>query len=644
MLQHLRDQSGKWFIKILFGAIVLSFLVWGIADVIKGMQSNRSITKVNGQNISYENYVHQLQRSISQIQQSAGGKVTREQLKAMGIHRLVLDNMINEKLIEDELNHLNLTVTDGVVKGTIHGMKNFQRDGVFDHQLFLSILNHNHTTELNFINEIRQNIITATFYGAMLDGAHLPPAYVNKIVAGLLSPHKFTAAFLPYKSVSLKGTPSEDDLTLYFEKNKDDYALPELRTITVMFVDILKLAEGVTITEEEAKNEYEKRVASYSTPERRLIKRFTVQSRKLAEEILAKINAGRPAKAILRDIPSVDYSEDLVEKTELPDDVQEILFTLPQGKTSDIVERPVGYTIYVVTRIDQAETKSYETVKDQIIRDLRMSRMSDEIKTFRDNIEDAIAAGEKLSEVAQKNNLKFQIFEDVSRKGGNGNGNILLAKTFSAESNETILQTAFELSEGQESPLMDIEENKAVIVGVDKVIASRVPGFDEVKKKVAENYEVEEKGKAAFESARSLTDNVHDIKTFIARSGELKYSITSGITLTEMDAQKFVRGDENAQKAIHPLFQNIPFQSFEGLFALKPNQSRIEKTSDGILIIMLEKIEAPSASAEDKKKLYEAIQTAYKREMSALLLEAIKSKAKISVNEELLQEVANHEG
>jgi peptidyl-prolyl cis-trans isomerase D len=644
MLQRLRDHSGKWFIKVLFGAIVLSFVVWGIADVIRGIQANRAIAKVNGHGITLDEYTNALSRSISHFQQMVRSRLTGEQLRQLGIHRSVLDDMISERLIEDELTRLQLTVSDNVVRSVIYGMKGFQRDGQFDRQLFTEVLRQNHTTEQKFIGQIKRDIITNTFYGALSEGAGLPAYYVNAIIGSLHNLHVFTAVTIPFHTQKIKETATDETLRLFYDQRQEAYRTLEYRSATVMFIDLKKLSESAAVSEEEITEEYNRRLSEFSTPERRTVQRYTVPSRKAAEALLTKVKAGRPAKAIVRDIPNTDFSEELVEKEQLAEDVREAVFAVAAGQHTAILERPFGFTVYCVQRVEPAQTKTLPAVRDQILSDLRLQKMSEHVKDFRNKIEDDIAAGKKLADIAKENNLKFEVIPAFAKTGLTPEGRDAFSQNMNAKVRALVLENAFNLAQGQESSLIDIEEYQSMIVGVDAITPSATPAFEIIKSRVNEDWQAEQKKEAAREAANTLSHEATTLNALTSTSSQYGYVVTSGISLSEINYQRFraPKDDKNTQ-AIPDLFEKLDPRVVERAFALKSGQLTVGEIQGGYVVIMLEKIVPNIPPADTAQKMLKTMQGNYQRDVQALLLKALRAKASITEYTDILEQVMHHE-
>ncbi|MBY0462196.1 MAG: SurA N-terminal domain-containing protein, partial [Alphaproteobacteria bacterium] len=224
MMQSLREQSGKWFVKILFGAIIASFGIWGIGDVIRSYSALRPIATIGKHSISYEEFSSALQKEISRLQHLSKGQVTPDQLKQMGIHSHILDQLIDQAALELEIKRLNLVASDSLIKNQIHAVSHFQQNGVFDKNLFSSLLRHNNISEKQFIDDMRKSLLTQQLVAPLMMGGHLPKMYKELLLRALTEEKVFTVVSVPLGKIKLKAVPKEEELKISYNQNKAQYA------------------------------------------------------------------------------------------------------------------------------------------------------------------------------------------------------------------------------------------------------------------------------------------------------------------------------------------------------------------------------------------------------------------------------------
>ena len=99
MLQKIKDQSGRWYVKALFVLLVVSFSMWGVADILLNYINMRPVATVDGHNISQEEFAARLQSSINKNQELSKGQLSSERIKDLGLAQKVLDSLVDHYLI-----------------------------------------------------------------------------------------------------------------------------------------------------------------------------------------------------------------------------------------------------------------------------------------------------------------------------------------------------------------------------------------------------------------------------------------------------------------------------------------------------------------------------------------------------------------
>ncbi|MBY0282130.1 MAG: SurA N-terminal domain-containing protein [Alphaproteobacteria bacterium] len=639
MMQSLREQSGKWFVKILFGAIIASFGVWGIGDVIRSYSALRPIATIGKQSISYEEFSSALQKEITRLRHLSKGQVTPEQLKQMGIHGHVLDQLIDQAALELEIKRLNLVISDSLIKNQIHAISHFHQNGTFDKNLFSSLLRHNNISEKHFIDDMRKSLLTQQLVAPLMMGGQLPKMYKELLLRALTEERVFTVVSIPFSKVKLKAAPKDEELKISYNQNKAQYAVPESRKAIVVLLDVKTLIKDVPLTPEEIKEEYEKRIDAYKTPEKRNVVRLTYPSMALAEDALAKANTGRPMRAVSRDVKGGEFT-DLggVEMNQLPESAKSVVFSLELGKTSSVVSADGGFSIYQITKIEPAVIKKLDEVRPQIEEALRLQKSGDHIQELKNKIDDAIAGGAKLSDVAKEFKLTIEELSGFDAQGMDEAGKPVLT-TLPLAARKSIVEQAFNLNEGTESPISDVD-NLSFIVRVEKITPAAVPEFEAVKDKVLNDWTNQKK----FEEAAKLADEI--VKESKSLADLTKLANKNGLTLTSNHV--LTRSDMGEKSELKNEATKALISSFTPDLASKMFQLGVEKsaygaTKDGFSIVMLQRVN-PYVYDEKKSTNFNAsIDQMSGKILSDLIVDSFRFNHKVSINQETMDHVMSQE-
>src|SRR5712675_2423008 len=115
MLRGMRKASSNWLGKIIMavvmGVLIISFGVWGIADIFKGFGQS-TLAKVGKTEISAEQFRQLYTEKLQQIGRQFGRPLTMDQARAFGLDRQLLQQTIAEAALDEEARRLGLGRSD----------------------------------------------------------------------------------------------------------------------------------------------------------------------------------------------------------------------------------------------------------------------------------------------------------------------------------------------------------------------------------------------------------------------------------------------------------------------------------------------------------------------------------------------------
>src|SRR5215467_2917327 len=115
MLRGLRNASSNWLGKtimtVAMGALIVSFGIWGIADIFRGFGQS-TLAKVGGTEISLNEFRQIYTDRLQQIGRQFGRPLTMDQARAFGFDRQVLQQIIAEAALDEDARRLGLGVSD----------------------------------------------------------------------------------------------------------------------------------------------------------------------------------------------------------------------------------------------------------------------------------------------------------------------------------------------------------------------------------------------------------------------------------------------------------------------------------------------------------------------------------------------------
>ena len=633
MLLKLKDQSSRWYVKALFALLVVSFSMWGITDIFVNYVNMRPVATVDGHNISQEEFDARLQAMVSRAQELSKGQLNSDQVKEMGIPQKILDSLIDQKLIGTELNKRNLMVTDASIRQRIQTIPTFLNEqGAFDKRAFDYLLRTNHISEGQFIAEIRNDLLQQQLFGALFSGLQLPQSYVDLLFRGFFEQRVFAVVTVPFSKMVVKNTPKEADLKKFYQDNQDQFAVPEMRKVSWLEIDPKILKDRVAVTQDKLQEEYERRKAEFKTAEKREVKQVNFKDEDTAQKAVDSMKNGRPVPAAARDFSGEFKNLGLVTKQQLPDLVADGLFESGLGEITGPISTPFGWQVYMVSKIEPSFTKSFMEMRTVLESELKKQLANEQIYELKNKIEDSLAGGANVTEIAKENNFKIQVVEAVSRTGKDNNEKIALPET----DREELLEQIFVLSENTESQMIETKSGTSYIINVDKIQPAHVPEFEKIKGKVAKVWGERKRYELSLIVAQQLVKDARSVANLSRMALSRKLSIKMLDPLSRVDSEK----DEKIHKQFSPRLIGQMFELSPGkaAFGVTP-----ELVGGGIQVVMLQKVlpfkEAP---LKDKKKQMEKklADLAY-QDASMIYVKSLRDHASISINHSIYNSLVN---
>jgi parvulin-like peptidyl-prolyl isomerase len=133
---------------------------------------------------------------------------------------------------------------------------------------------------------------------------------------------------------------------------------------------------AVQVTDEEAERYYTANRKIYQSERRVRAAQIVVRDRERAEEILKRLKRGEDFGKVAREAsigPEAAKEGDLgyFERGMMPETIDRVIFSVPVGKVSGVVQSPYGFHIIKVLESQQGGSRTFAEAKERVREDLR---------------------------------------------------------------------------------------------------------------------------------------------------------------------------------------------------------------------------------------------------------------------------------
>jgi len=210
MLGPFRKFSGSIYAKILMGIIIIPFIFWGMGGNFMGGNKN-VIVVIEKEKYSVQSFLNFIQRFASYNQKIEPEKVEQ-----------FLSSFIGDNLLEKEVNHLGINLSDKSLSKLIKVQKDFKRENKFSRVEYEKFLLKNNIRATDFesnFSKIQKKKQLLNFIG----GGVMPSKYFVNTTYNKIN-QKRDIEVINFKDVFEKKINfSENEIKSYFEKNKNKY-------------------------------------------------------------------------------------------------------------------------------------------------------------------------------------------------------------------------------------------------------------------------------------------------------------------------------------------------------------------------------------------------------------------------------------
>jgi peptidyl-prolyl cis-trans isomerase D len=436
MLRGIRNASSNWLGKtimaVVMGVLIVSFGVWGIADIFRGFGQS-TVATVGHTEISVNEFRQIYTDRLQQIGRQYGRPLTQDQARAFGLDRSVLQQTIAEAALDEEARRLGLSQSDAETMRVILTDPNFKgANGAFDAQRFQAIIRNYGFTEQRYLADQRRVSLRRQIAGTIEAGLEPPNTQLEAMTRFQNEQRSIEYIKLTAAQAGTIDAPSPEQLASYFDQHKAQFKAPEYRKIDFVVVTPEEIGKWTDVSDEDARKLYDQRKDQLGTVEKRDVQQITFPTVEEAEAARKRIAAGEITFDDLakeRKLTPADTELGLVTKSEILDPATaNTAFSLPTGEVSDPVKGQFNVALVKVSAIQPGHQPTYEDVAANLKKEIAAERARTQVSSLRDKMEDERGGGASVAEAAKKLGLTAITLDSIDRSGhqpdGQAAGNI----------------------------------------------------------------------------------------------------------------------------------------------------------------------------------------------------------------------------
>jgi peptidyl-prolyl cis-trans isomerase D len=618
MLDAMRRGAQSWIAKILFGLLVVSFAIWGVADVFRGYGAGE-LARVGDTEITTEEFRQSYNLQLEDIRRRFGGRITPEQARAFGLDNQVLSRLIGSAAVDTHARRLQLGLSDATIAAAIQRDPMFQGpDGTFSRAAFDQFLRQNGLSERGFVGMRRKDELREQITDTLLKGLS-PPGVAVDLIYRYREETRVAQHFTIDAEATIKlAEPTEAQLAATYEQNKRRFVYPEYRKLAVLLLTAEEVRKRIAVSDADVQAAYEQAKESYNEPERRRLQQIAFADKTAADQAARALADGKSFLEVAKAAGAKDSDIELgllAKKDMIDPKIAEAAFALPTDQPSGVIEGQFSTVILRVTEIQPGKQRTLEEVKGQIRDRLAGERASPEIQKLHDQVDDNRSSGKTLKEIADLLKLKFVEVASTDKSGKAPDGK----PAFEGPDGDRVVRAAFDAKAGVENEAVEISDGGYAWLDVVGTTPEKQKELAEVKADVKTVWIETERRKALSALADKLAERAGRGEPLDALAREAGGKVET--------TQPFKRFGATA---------GLPETAVNQAFAVAKGAAASAETSDGKsrIVLKVTEVNLPSKPTKDQAdRLRDDLARQLQGDIIAEYVAALQERLGVSINQ-----------
>ncbi len=525
MLEALRNSVDSWTAKILLALLVLSFAVWGIADVFTN-RAGTVVATVGEKEVTTLEFERALSNDIQTLQRQAGRVVSINEARQLGRVQVVIANLSTRKALNAEAESLGISAPPEAVRNVIAESPAFRGPGgTFDRFSYEALLDRQGLSPAEYEEGVRQDLAREAMLQAVGAGTAAPRELAETL-------HRFRneQRILDYIALETAdaadpGEPTDEQLTAFHEDNADRFSAPDYRAISYAWLTPDLMAATIEIDDDRVTQAYAQRIAEFTTPPTRTLDQLLFDTEEAANEAKARIDEGATFASIVeeRGASRRDVSLGQVGRGELPGALDAAAFAASEPGVTGPVKTAFGWTLLDIRNLEQQKIQQLADVSDSIRRDLALSEAQSIINEESVAMDDEIAGGASLEQIADRTAANYGKIDAVDATGLGADGEPVA----DLPDISGFLTAAFAAIEGEEPTLVEADGGGYYALSVDGITPATLRPLDDVRDDVIAAWKEDQRSKALAELVKDIRGRLEQGTTLAVIAAETEKDITT---------------------------------------------------------------------------------------------------------------------
>ena len=454
------------------------FVGWGSYDY--GSKGG-VVAEVGNKEVTVEEYQQEYSNIYNEYSKMFGPMFSKELAEQLKLKDVAFKRVLEKNLIMAYGDSIGFTVTDEEIAKELLKYEVFQKDGKFDKNLYIQVLNQNKMTPKDFEESLKNSILLQKTQKLFtLNSSEKEIENLSKL---LFIQDDITIKILSVNDIQVQ--INQDELKSFHEANKNKYLSEISYDLEIKTIPLI----SSNSTEDEIKVQYDKFKSDYRFEDGR-IKTFEEAKQQVIADLDEKFTKKEALSVYLKlkkDEEKFDKIENFVE-SKLPF-LAENIEKINEVKNGEIIKpffENKNYYIVKLTNKKPSVVLSFEDAKDRVTLDFEKELKSKKLDEMANNMLNGFT-GDNISGVTRESISKIPALEQQEAAN-------FLNQLFSATKKEGVIRL----------------ENKAVLYRIN---SSNMATYDKTKDELVKNAVMQVQESDLVNNLLKKLETIYPIKT-----------------------------------------------------------------------------------------------------------------------------------
>ena len=619
--------------QLILALITLPFAFFGVDYYFRSGSSDQTVATVGKNKISQADFDDALREQQQRMRQALANNYDPALLDRPEVRYALLDQLVNQRLLENEARADRLRVSDTQLAQFIAGLPPFQEDGKFSPEKYREVLAAQNMSPLMFEQRVRGDLTMAPLQDPVVGGSIAAQTLVQRYLALLEQKREVAVAPVAAEPFEKSVKVSDADIKAFYEKNPTAFQTPEVAKVEYLLLTQDAIAAQMKVDPAEVKQAYQANAKQYTTNEERQASHILIAvkpdapeaakaaAKQKATEILAKARAkpdsfAELAKTYSQDPGSAAQGGDLgsFSRGAMLKPFEDAVFSAKVGDIVGPVQTDFGYHVIKVTGITPPHVQSFDEVKGRIEADLKRQKASQKFAASADQFQNLVyEQADSLAGAAKALDLKVETTAFVTRAQVQA----------LAMNNAKFVQALF-----SPESIQSKRNTEAVEVGPNALMAGRIVEYKAAAPRPLADVQDEIRQQLTRQAASELAQKAGREKLALLTQGKARdagVTFANPVTLTRNQAQP-----------------GFPPEALKNVFQVDehklPAYAGAANERGGFSIYRVDKvIDAPAPDAAKLQSASTQVGSEIGRELMNAYLASLKADTEVKINQAALE-------